>query len=340
MIVSQKLARPATWGVSAEAPLFLYRRIHMPQAFLDYNGQIDKLDKEKDLIIQDRVYATEMLTRYGYFSLIGGYKNIFINKSVGKYKRGTTFEDIVSLYVFDEELRSLFLKYILKFERKLHSVISYHFTQTYGEQQRYYLDKNNFNYIPQYSIGIDELTRRLNNLATRPTDYAYINYHRNKYNNVPLWVLINAVTLGSISRFYMYSKPALQSKISKDFPNLNEKQLEQILSVITKFRNVCAHGERLFTYKTKDSIGDLILHQKLKIPTRRNKYQCGKNDLFAVVISLRYVLSNDDFIVFKRQLAYLIKRLIADTSLSENDILSAMGFPSNWNKITSFKKLS
>jgi len=311
----------------------------MPQAFLDYNGQIDKLINEKDLIIRDRVYATEMLTRYGYFSLIGGYKNIYINKSVRKYKRGTTFEDIVNLYVFDEELRSLFLKYILKFERKLHSVISYHFTQTYGEQQSYYLDKHNFNYIPKYSAGIDELTRRLSHLATRPTDYAYINYHRRKYNNVPLWVLINAVTLGSISRFYMYSNPSLQSKICKDFPCLNEKQLEQILSVVTKFRNVCAHGERLFTYQTRDTIGDLLLHQKLNIPMKNQKYIYGKNDLFSIVISLRYILAKDDFIVFKRQLDRLIIKLISITSLTEQDILSAMGFPANWKKITIFKKL-
>lgn len=312
----------------------------MPQIFLDYNGQVDKLVNEKDLIVNDRNFAVEMLTRYGYFSLIGGYKNIYINKSVRKYKRGTTFEDIVNLYKFDEELRSLFLKNILKFERKLHSVISYHFTQIYGEKQTFYLDRNNYNYIPQYRKGIDELIRKLNNLANGSTDYAYIKYHKGKYGNVPLWVLINAVTLGAVSRFYMYSKPSLQSKISIDFPDLNEKQLGQVLSVITKFRNVCAHGERLFTYKTADSIGDLVLHKKLNIPVKRNTYQYGKNDLFAVVISLRYVLPKDDFLIFKKQLSDLIKKLVSATSLTENDILSAMGFPSNWKKITLYRKIS
>ena len=81
--------------------------------------------------------------------------------------------------------------------------------------------------------------------------------------------------------------------------NLNEKQMEQILSVMTKFRNVCAHGERLFTYKTSDSIGDLSTHQRLNIPMKRGKYLCGKNDLFAIVISLRNVLSNQDFDLLK-----------------------------------------
>ena len=60
----------------------------MSQTFLDYNGQVDKLINEKQLIVADRSYAIDMLKKYSYFSLIGGYKNIFINKSAKKYKRG------------------------------------------------------------------------------------------------------------------------------------------------------------------------------------------------------------------------------------------------------------
>lgn len=312
----------------------------MAQAFLDYNGQVNKLINEKGLIISDINYAKEKLTQYGYFSLIGGYKNIFINPSVKKYRRGTTFEDIVNLYQFDEELRSLFLKNILKFERKLHSVISYHFTQTYGEQQSFYLDNRNYNYISIHANGIQKLIKMLDNLANQRSDYKYINYHRNNYHNVPLWVLMNAVSLGSVSKFYMFSKPSLQSKISKNFPDLNEKQLEQILSVITKFRNVCAHGERLFSYRTNDSIGDLLIHQKLNIPIRNQKYIYGKQDLFSVVISLRYILPKNDFVIFKRQLVSLIDELINTTNLNESEILFAMGFPYNWKSITKFRKIS
>ena len=138
----------------------------------------------------------------------------------------------------------------------------------------------------------------------------------------------------------MYSKPSLQSKICIDFPNLNEKQLSQILSVITKFRNVCAHGERVFTYKTKDCIGDLLLHEKLNIPKKNTHYKQGKNDLFAVVISLRYVLSKEEFLKFKQQLSILIDNLTKDTCLTEEQILSAMGFPTNWKKISAYRKLS
>ncbi len=43
---------------------------------------------------------------------------------------------------------------------------------------------------------------------------------------------------------------SLKSKVSKNFEPLNQHQMELFLSVLTKYRNVCAHGERLFTYRT------------------------------------------------------------------------------------------
>ena len=66
---------------------------------------------------------------------------------------------------------------------------------------------------------------------------------------------------------------------------VNQKQLERFLSVLTKYRNVCAHSDRLFTYRTVDQILDTPLHAKLNIPRQGNQYIYGKQDLFAVVIA-------------------------------------------------------
>ncbi len=35
-----------------------------------------------------------------------------------KYKEGTTFEDLVALYEFDEKLRTLIFRYLCHFEQK------------------------------------------------------------------------------------------------------------------------------------------------------------------------------------------------------------------------------
>lgn len=114
--------------------------------------------------------------------------------------------------------------------------------------------------------------------------------------------------------------------------------MEQFLSVLTKFRNVCAHSERLFTYRTRDTISDLPLHRKLSIPMQGSQYQYGKNDLFAVVIAFRYLLPDKDFRLFKKRLVKSIddvsKKLI---HIEHTDLLEKMGFPENWKNITRYR---
>lgn len=116
----------------------------MPKPFLSFEAQIHYLETDKNLRIPDHEYAKTMLKRIGYFSLIGGYKLPFKNPTTQKYQDGTRFEDIVALYHFDENLRELFLKYILKIERHIRALLSYHFTEKYGEQQSEYLNPANY----------------------------------------------------------------------------------------------------------------------------------------------------------------------------------------------------
>ena len=110
----------------------------MEKKFLTYDQQIEKLQKEKQLTISDVPAAIHMLEHISYYSLIGGYKDLFKHKPSGKYLHGVTFEEIVAFYYFDEGLRNLFLKYILQVERHLKSLISYHFCEKFGENQAEY----------------------------------------------------------------------------------------------------------------------------------------------------------------------------------------------------------
>ena len=131
----------------------------------------------------------------------------------------------------------------------------------------------------------------------------------------------------------------IRAKISKNFDQVNERQLEQFLSVITKFRNVCAHNERLYSYQTKNDIPNMTLHQKLGIPKKGSQYIYGKHDLFALVIAFRYLLPDEDFKKFKASLCRILKHYLETPgSLSESDLYQYMGFPSNWKKISSYRK--
>ena len=311
----------------------------MAKPFLTFQAQISFLEQDKNLLVEDYAFAEAMLKQIGYFSLIGGYKTPFKNPTTHKYKDGTRFEDIVALYRFDETLRELFLKYILKVERHIRSLLSYYFTEIHGEAQSAYLNPANYNQARKYAPAIRRLVSVLDNLANNTSDYPYINHQRQAYGNVPLWVLTNGVTFGTLSKFYEFTTQDIQSKIARNFDKVNQKQLVQFLSVMTKFRNVCAHGERLYSYQTRNDIPDTVLHQKLGIPQNGTQYSMGKHDLFAMVIAFRYLLPKDDFIRFKSALTSAIRHYLnTPGSMDESTLYTYMGFPANWSKITTYKK--
>ena len=306
-----------------------------PIKFFSFNEQVS-LIIEKGIEIKDKDYAKEMLQQIGYFPLIGGYKHLFKIPTTNKYKAGTTIEEIISLYKFDKELRELFFKYLLQIERHMRSLISYYFTQYYGIALKQYLDIKNHNDTKRNHATIVKLISTLKR-ATTTTDYTYINYYRKTYGNIPLWVSINILTFGNISKMFQVFPQSLKSKVLKNFEQLNQRQMDQFLSVLTKYRNVCAHGERLFTYKTTDSIADTPLHKKLSLPYSGNQYMKGKQDLFAMVIAFKYLLPRNDFLEFKRQLAKEINRANIEVKhISETELLNTMGFPENWEDITKY----
>lgn len=308
----------------------------MPKPFLTYEQQLAKLRDEKHLLIHDEAKTIEQLKQVSYYSLVSGYKHLFRLSGQKCYKEGTSFEELVALYAFDEELRALFLKYLFHVECHIRSLLSYYFAEKYGERQESYLLPAHYNYCRKYQRGIDRLISELHTLS-QSEQYPYIAYQRTHYQNVPLWVLVNALTFGTLSKMYLFFPFDLQSKVSKNFLHVNERQLCQFLSVLTKFRNVCAHNERLFSFRSKDSISDMPLHQKLGIPRNASLYQQGKNDLFAIVIAFRYLLPREEFSAFKRALTRHIQRFLASTPhISEAELLQAMGFPANWNEISRY----
>ena len=174
----------------------------MPKPFLTYEQQLVKLRDEKCIVIENESMTLSKLQQVGYYSLVSGYKHLFRIPTQKTYKGGTTFREIVALYEFDESLRELFLHYLLHIERHIRSLLSYYFTEKYGESQSAYLTKTNYNYARKHQQGIDRLVNDLQKL-TQTTQHSYIAYQRNTYHNVPLWVLVNALTFGTLSKMYL-----------------------------------------------------------------------------------------------------------------------------------------
>lgn len=312
----------------------------MLKTFFTYEQQLNKLQHEKGLIVPDITSATITLEKLSYYSLIGGYKQLFKHTPSQKYKYGVTFDELVAFYYFDEELRSLFLKYILHVERHIKSLLSYYFCEKHGEQDTEYLNIHNYALTKRNYSNVSRLVNSMKKAIALPSRYTYIAHHAHAYGNIPLWVAMNAFTFGQVSKMYQYITNDVQYKISQKFNNITERELHQFISVLSRCRNVCAHGERLFSFKINETIPDTLLHKKLNIPTINNHYACGKQDLFAVVIALRYLIDSDEFKQFKSALAKLIKTVLMQCPhLTEEQLLDNMGFPTNWDKISRYRKI-
>lgn len=307
------------------------RRMREPKEFSSFDRQIEIICEK--IAIRDKDEAKEALKKIGYFQLMGGYKSLFRIPGTKKYKEGTSFEEIVSLYEFDVELRELFFRYLLQIERNLRSLMSYYFTETYGAAQKEYLNPQNYDLAKKNQYTVERLIATLER-AANTQDYAYINYYREQYGDIPLWVLSNVLTFGNLSKMFRVFPQSLKSKVSKNFAPLNPHQMKQFLSVLTKYRNVCAHGERLFTYKTVDAIADTPIHQELAIEKSGNQYKYGKQDLFAVVIAFYYLLPEKDFSCFSQNLLKIIQTVSGQLiHVEERELLEKMGFPQNWEKL-------
>ena len=335
--VLQKLVKPANEKTPAGVFYFLgvyvlSEKIDI-KPFLSYEDQIAKL-REKNLVVKNQEYAIKLLKKHSYFALISGYKKPFKNKDK-TYKKNTTVEDIYALYSFDNDLRNLIFSKILQVENNIKSLISYAFSEKYGNSQHEYLNAINYNYTTKNQKGINELITKLQAILEKPNYYGHIQYHKKKYNNVPLWNIIKVLTLGTISKMYSYYPETLQTNICKDLEQISKGQLEKMLAILTLARNVCAHNGRLFNYTyCKSTIDDCVIHEKLQIKKRNDQFVQGKEDLFAIVITFKYLLDKEDFSTFCKDLDSLFLTLKSKTNqIQQPQLFRYMGFPENWREI-------
>lgn len=220
-------------------------------------------------------------------------------------------------------------------EKHIKSVLSYAFCEKYGSSQQAYLNPANYHNTPENQAGISKLVSKLTGIADDPKDYHYIWHQKEVYHNIPLWVMVKALPMGSISKMYSYLPSQIQSKISKEFPCVNEEELCRMLDLLSRVRNVCAHNERLYDYRyQKGAIKDSSIHETLRLPKKANSYQTGKSDLFAVMISLKYLLDAEEMTELTTEIRKLLDALYAATrQINEAQMRKYMGFPQNWEEI-------
>ncbi len=97
---------------------------------------------------------------------------------------------------------------------------------------------------------------------------------------------------------------------------------------------MCAHEDICYEHKTQKEIPITKYHELLNIPKMNGEYIYGINDLFSLIIILKYVLREDDFHMMLKEISYELDYLAGRLhSINIDKVLDRMGFPKNYKEI-------
>ena len=303
------------------------------KVFKTLDEQIEIL-KEKGLILNDIEHVKEVLLRENYFFIMG-YRHLFLrHDSNRKFKEGTTFEELYSLFVFDRMFRNIIFKNLLIVENNYKSIFSYTLSKKYGFREKDYLDIKNFDNDKSKSRQINDLIRKLKRqYRVNGLQHGATSHYMENYGYIPLWIGIKVISFGLMSEMFSILKPTDKYDIASVY-KIEPDEMQIYLPILANYRNLCAHEDILFDHFTQRIVPDNKYHKLLNIDITNGEYIYGKNDIFALIIILKRLLTDVDFKMMMNEINYELDRLTGKLkTISIEDVLDRMGFPENYKDI-------
>ncbi len=286
--------------------MFEQLKTHQPPMNID--EQIDNL-KDKGLIIKDEEYARNILNDISYFRLIKAF-SLGLKEKNGKYYEGIDFERIVSLYLFNVNLRQILFPQIERIEINARCRISNYFSEKYGVLG--YLDKNNFTEEEYYNQFIDDVESELSRNSRAP----FVKNYRENYEGgqLPFYALVEICSFGTLSKVYKNMKNEDKKLIAKSY-NIGYTYFESWIESISYVRNICAHYGRLYNAN---------ITKKPMMYKQYSEMTISNNRLFAVLLCMREILKGS------KQWNPFVDELDKLTKKYDKINIFSMGFVENW----------
>jgi abortive infection bacteriophage resistance protein len=276
---------------------------------------------ERGLIISNIEEAKHYLTNISYYRLAGYWWPMQSDKIDHKFKQGSTFNDVISLYSFDSELRVLLFDVIEKIEISLRTKLIYHLSH---EFDAWWFQNTT---IFQNTTALIKTLSSIQEEVERSKDI-FIKEHNKKYRDdlrfPPAWKTLELTSFGSLSKLYGNLKNSVKSKdiIAQELGAVNHSYLPSWLEAIAQIRNYCAHHSRLWNKNLPG--GPKILS---KPPFRWvNDVPTDTQRIYLHLCIMRYLLN---IILPENTFATQLKALIKKyPSVDPN----ALGLKPNWDK--------
>jgi abortive infection bacteriophage resistance protein len=289
---------------------------------LSIPDQIKKL-QSRGLIINDIPLAKHYLINVGYYRLSGYWLAMQADKVNHIFKPNSTFENVVSIYQFDRELRLLLFDIIERIEIALRTKMVYHLSHELNPW--WFEDSHNFKDASAHNETLKSIDRELSQ-----TKEEFIKQHYLKYNKdtrrPPSWKTLNIASFGTISKLYGNLSDRIKSKdiIASEFGTVNRSFLPSWLQSISQIRNICAHHGRIWN---KNLPGKPRLLPRP--PYKWINYVppvAEQNRLYIHICCMKYMF---DLVDTNNQIPTRLKDLFKK---HPNIDPTALGFPKDWLK--------
>ena len=300
-----------------------------------FNQQLTIL-RNRGVVVPTNGKPKRFLEQENYYNVINGYKDLFLVKGSNNqpvepeiYQEGTHFNELKALFLFDRELRILLLKYLLIFENSIKTTVAYEFSKKYPRKNAYldianFVDNDPKKVLQQISI----LTKTIHDKVDRT---GAIKHYIEEHGEVPLWVLVNFLTMGNIANFYNILTDSTKNIIAKFYTDkyrtqnkdntfrLSSADLSACLKVANLVRNICAHDERLYNVNLRN----------VRISQIANHFGIRRYDnkrFIVVILFLKIVLDKKDFQRLYKALRNLFNQYADEfKTVVFDDILNTMG---------------
>ncbi len=273
--------------------------------------------KNRGLMFDNDQAAIESLKIISYFRLANYWKPMESDKLNHIFKPNSKFENVLSLYNFDKELRTIIFSAIQSIEIALRTKIIQIVSSNYGAF--WFTNKSLFSKVTIFSKCLSNIEEEL-----KRSKEDFLIEHFARYDNPPYppaWKTLEVSSFGTLSKLYCnLADNNLKKQIARELGLPQHLYLESWIKSLSVLRNCIAHHARIWNrkYPWKPQIP-----KKLQSPWIYDT-TISHEKLYAQLCCIVYLLNaidpNNDF---KQSLkALLSKYPIVD--------ISAMGFPKLW----------
>lgn len=234
----------------------------MAKPWLDYTQQVELL-ASRGMEIADIGQAASFLSKVGYYRFSGYFRYWQTDPLRGNnsFRTGTVFDTIRSLYEAEQDLAIVCDDILHPLEVLLRTSFAHYYGKLVGEQGCFVTGKG-FTPAPNpkdkriEDYILYNLNRsKENSIAHYRSENAHAPYDAEAYSQMPIWVAVEVLPLGTLSRMIAASQESGVLVAMAEAMNTSPARLPSQVRSFVYLRNRIAHCSRLWNHSVLDVPG-------------------------------------------------------------------------------------